>query len=165
MNNLAGAYWIVGQLDKAVPLLEQTLAKSKEKLGPDHPDTLNSMNSLALVYQKNGDFAKAELILRECLTLRQTKQPDAWATFDTQSQLGGSLLGQKNYAEAERLLLAGYEGMKQREAKIPTNAKKYLTEALERLVQLYDAWGKPEQAATWRTKLEQAKTPTKEPTK
>ena len=32
------------------------------------------------------------------------------------------------------------------------------TEALERLVQLYDAWGKPDQAAEWRAKL--AKEPT-----
>jgi len=29
--------------------------------------------------------------------------------------LGGSLLGQKRYAEAEPLLLSGYEGMKQRQ--------------------------------------------------
>jgi hypothetical protein len=32
-----------------------------------------------------------------------------------------------------------------------------LTEALERLVQLYDAWGKPEQARQWRKKLEEEK--------
>ena len=47
--------------------------------------------------------------------------------------LGGALLGQKKYAEAEPLLLAGYEGMKQREAKIPPEGKVRLTEALERL--------------------------------
>ena len=28
-------------------------------------------------------------------------------------------------------------------------------EALERLVQLYDAWGKPEEAAKWRAKMEE----------
>jgi len=37
--------------------------------------------------------------------------------------LGGSLLGQKKYAEAEPLLLSGYEGMKQREVKIPPEVK------------------------------------------
>ena len=31
-----------------------------------------------------------------------------------------------------------------------------LTEALERLVQLYDAWEKPDQAAEWRAKLPDA---------
>jgi hypothetical protein len=120
---------------------------------------------LALAYQKNGAFAQAERILRECLTLRQQKQPDAWTTFGTQSQLGGSLLGQKKYAEAEPLVLAGYEGMKQREATIPAGAKKYLTEALERLVQLYDAWGKPEQAQKWRKELEERKSMIPKPVK
>jgi serine/threonine-protein kinase len=161
MNNLALAYEETGQLDKAVLLYERTLAKRQAQLGPDRPDTLNSMNNLAGAYQKKGDFAKAERILRASLILRQQKQPDAWTTFHTQSQFGGSLVGQKQYAEAEPLLLAGYEGMKQRQATIPAHAKKYLTESLDRLVQLYDAWGKPEQANEWRQKLDQAKPPTK----
>ena len=67
------------------------------------------------------------------------------------------MLGQQKYAEAEPLLLAGYVGMKQREAKIRAQGKVRLTEALERLVQLYDAWGKPEQAEQWRRELEQRK--------
>jgi eukaryotic-like serine/threonine-protein kinase len=61
--------------------------------------------------------------------------------------LGGSLLGQRKYAEAETHLLHGYEGMKQREDKIPASAKFRVTESLKHLVQLYEAWGKPEQAA------------------
>ena len=61
--------------------------------------------------------------------------------------------------------MAGYEGMKARAANIPPEAQVGLTEVLEQLVQLYDAWGKPEQAAAWRQKLEQAKTPRKDETK
>lgn len=76
-----------------------------------------------------------------------------WTTFHTKSLLGGSLAGQKNYAEAEPLLLSGYEGMREREAKIPPEGKPRLTEALERIVQLYDGWGKPDKAAEWRAKL------------
>ena len=33
------------------PLSEETLALMKSKLGPDHPDTLASMNNLAVGYQ------------------------------------------------------------------------------------------------------------------
>lgn len=55
--------------------------------------------------------------------------------------------------------------MRHRAAKIPARSKKYLTEALEQLVQLYDAWGKPEQAKVWRQKLEQAKLAPEHPTK
>ena len=77
--------------------------------------------------------------------------------------LGGALLGQKKYAEAEPLLLAGYEGMKQREAKIPPLGKVRLTEALERLVQFYEALEKKDEAAKWRKELEARKEVRKRP--
>ena len=72
----------------------------------------------------------AEPIPRECLAIRVKKQTDVWITFNTQSLLGSALLGQKKYTDAEPLLLAGYEGMKEREAKIPAQGKIRLTEAL-----------------------------------
>jgi hypothetical protein len=44
--------------------------------------------------------------------------------------------------------------MKQREAKIPADARRLrLTEALQRLVQLYEATDRPAQAAEWKQKL------------
>ncbi|HMO35518.1 MAG TPA: hypothetical protein PKA06_05700, partial [Gemmatales bacterium] len=64
-------------------------------------------------------------------------QPDTWTTFNTHSLLGGALLGQKKYTEAESLLLKGYEGMIQRDKTIPAIAKVRLAEALNRLIQLY----------------------------
>jgi hypothetical protein len=67
--------------------------------------------------------------------------------------LGGALLGQQKYAEAEPLLLQGYEGMKQREATIPTQGKQRLPEAAERLVALYEATGRADEARAWRAKL------------
>jgi tetratricopeptide (TPR) repeat protein len=163
MNNLATAYRDVGLLDKAVPLLEQALAKFKEQLGPEHPNTLTSMNNLAQTYQKKGDFVQAERLLRQCLAFRQQKQPDAWGTFLTQVQFGASLLGQKKYSEGEPLLVQGYEGLKQRQATIPAPNKKCLTESLERLVQLYDAWGKPDEAKKWRAEREKLPKPPEPP--
>jgi hypothetical protein len=53
-------------------------------------------------------------------------------SLSDKSLLGGSLLSQKKYTEAEPLLLAGYEGMKQREQKMYAQDKFLLTEALER---------------------------------
>ena len=44
--------------------------------------------------------------------------------------------------------------MKAREAKIPANAKIRLTEAVQRLIDLYTAWDKPDEAAQWREKLD-----------
>jgi len=41
---------------------------------------------------------------------------------------------------------------------MPPEAKERLTEALERLVQLYDAWGKEAEAAAWRKQLAERET-------
>jgi len=92
-------------------------------------------------------------LARECLLLREIQIPDDWRTFNTRSMLGGSLLGQKKYADAEPLLLSGYEGMKQREDKIPPDGKPRLKEALQRLVQFYEATSQPDKAAEWKQKL------------
>jgi hypothetical protein len=42
---------------------------------------------------------------------------------------------------------------KAREARIPPPAKPRLTEAAERVVKLFEAWGKKDEAARWRAKL------------
>jgi TolA-binding protein len=73
-----------------------------------------------------------------------------WTTFETQSMLGESLLGQKQYADAEPLLLKGYEGMKAREKTIPPQGSTRIPEALDRLVELYTALEKPDEAVRYR---------------
>jgi hypothetical protein len=105
----------------------------------------------ALLQQRK--WSEAESILRECLKIREAKLPDDWSRFNTMSQLGGALLGQARYADAEPLVVRSYEGMKAREAKIPPKAKLRLPEAAELVVRLYDACGRPERAAEWRAKL------------
>ncbi len=67
--------------------------------------------------------ADAEPVLRDCLAIRDKKQPDLWITFNTRSMLGDVLASQKKFADAEPLLLQGYEGMKQREKSIPPEGK------------------------------------------
>jgi hypothetical protein len=62
------------------------------------------------------------------------------------SRLGGALLLAPGRA-AEPLLRQGYERMNQRASRSPPLHPVHRTEALERLVQLSDAWGKPDEAA------------------
>jgi eukaryotic-like serine/threonine-protein kinase len=89
----------------------------------------------------------------ECRAIREKKLPDNWRTFNARSMLGGSLLGQKKYAQAEPLLLSAYEGMKKREMDLPLEGKPRLNEALERLVQLYEVTDRLDQAAEWKRRL------------
>jgi hypothetical protein len=77
----------------------------------------------------------------------------------TQSMLGGALFGQKKYAEAEPLLLKGYEGLRTREKTIPKQGggELRIPEALDRLIELYTAINKPDEAKKWQA--ERAKYP------
>jgi serine/threonine protein kinase/tetratricopeptide (TPR) repeat protein len=153
MNNLAVAYRDAGRLNDALSLFEESLKGCKAKLGPDHPNTLLTLNNLAGAYLAASRWSEAEWTARDCLDHRAKKQPDDWWRFHTMSQLGDALAGQNKYAEAEPLLLRGYEGLKAHAAKIPGRSKKSLTEAAERVMKLYEAWGKPDQAAAWKAKL------------
>ena len=65
------------------------------------------------------------------------------------AERGGSLLGQKKYAEAEPLW-NGYEGMKQWEMLIEPRDAPRLPEALDWLIELYTATNKPDEAKKWR---------------
>jgi hypothetical protein len=102
-------------------------------------------------------WSEAEPILRECLAIREKAQPDHWSTFNAQSMLGGALLGQKKYAEAEPLLVKGYEGMKARERDVLQQGVTRIPEALDRLIELYVTTNKPEEVKKWRA--ERAKYP------
>ena len=78
------------------------------------------MAPLGLNLISQGKSAKAETVLRECLAIHDMAEPDDCRTLNTRaSLLGDSLLGQKEHAEAEPLILAGYEGTRAREANVP----------------------------------------------
>jgi eukaryotic-like serine/threonine-protein kinase len=102
----------------------------------------------------------------------EASEPNHWITFSRKSQLGGAMLGQAQqlkdanqpsaedqFHEAERLLVAGYEGIKSREGQLNNWSRTRLTEAVKRLVSLYAAWDKPDVAAKWRQELEAMQSP------
>ena len=62
-------------------------------------------------------YSEAEQLAREAIALFEKSPGDFvdWQLPYVKSVLGGALLGQKKYAEAEPLLLQGYEGMKRAE--------------------------------------------------
>src|SRR5579883_932431 len=112
IGTLATCYERLQQPAKAEPLLRDLAEFWKHKAGEDsieHSRALASLGRYLLLQQKATD---AEPVLRASLAIRQKKQPDDWATFNSQSLLGGALLDQKKYTDAEPLLLKGYEGMK-----------------------------------------------------
>ncbi len=162
-GQLLDGYLKAGMTVKAAQLLQKQLADARKVLPRDSPQLAGTLAMCSLTLLQLSAYADAEPLLRECLAIRNKTEPDSWTTFNTQSMLGGALLGLKKYEEAEPLLLAGYDGMKQREAKIPPQGKVRLTEAVERLVQLYEATGRKDEAVKWSTIQKEAKEAEKKP--
>ena len=126
----------------------------RDKMGPDSLSYSVELTLLGTNLLEQKKFADAEPVLRDCLRVRQTLHPGAWFAFNAQSMLGAALTGQQKHAEAEPLLLEAYRGLRRTEADIPAEVRdERLRSALERLIQLYDAWGKPAEAAKWCEKL------------
>jgi eukaryotic-like serine/threonine-protein kinase len=156
---LAGILQRQGRLAEAETTSRESLAILRTSLGNEHPVVATGLSQLTSTLLDEGKFIEAEPFARECLAIREAKIPDDYRTFHAQSMLGGSLLGQKKYQEAEPLLLSGYKGLKQRENRIPADGKPRLKEALQRLVQLYEATSCRDEAAQWKKTLDEIATP------
>jgi hypothetical protein len=110
----------------------------------------DALTQLGHCLLRQGQFAEAELQLREALPLREANQPGRSPVFHAQGLLGWALLGQKNHAQAEPQLLQAWAGLAQREADRPSSARqRLLKETAARIAQLYQEWDRPDAAAAW----------------
>jgi len=143
--------------EEPLPVREKSLRELLEhlrtQLPADDPQLDSPLVMLTQILIDEQKFVEAEAAVRESLAFREKNMPDKWFTSNTRSVLGGILAEQKRYGEAESLLITGYDGLKQQENMLPAAGKLCLRNSLERLVQLYDATGRPEKAADWKQKL------------
>jgi tetratricopeptide (TPR) repeat protein len=153
-SNLALLYFRRGQYAQAEALYTKVLHARSRKLGDEHPSTANASALLGQVQLQQGNYSAAETLLRDALNVQERKRPDTWERFNSQSLLGATLMAQEKYGEAEPLLLSGYAGLVQRKSTIPSIYPSAIQQAGERLVQLYEQWGRSEKASDWRNKIQ-----------
>jgi serine/threonine protein kinase/lipopolysaccharide biosynthesis regulator YciM len=161
LGNLARAYQAAGKLDRAEPLFRELLKCRRQKDGPESPAAALALAGLGFNLLKQEKWVAAEAALRDCLAVCISKMPDDALTCQVRSLLGGALLGQKKYAEAEPLLVQGCVGLK-KHAAASREGRTRLVEALDRLVRLCEATGRKGEAQAWAARLEQAKAAEKE---
>ena len=133
-----------------VELSKELIAEVRKTVDAGSPELAGFLAQVGRKLLEAHEYAAAEPYLRECVEIRDKKQPDEWTTFNSRSMLGAALLGQKKYADAEPLLLMGYGGMKRREHAIPASAADRIPAALGKLVELYAATDKPAEAKKFR---------------
>jgi tetratricopeptide (TPR) repeat protein len=166
-NSLVAVYTKAGRGPKAAELIQELLAAARKRLPPGSPQLAGELAFRGNQLLGLKLYSEAEPLLRECLTLRETlaKAPPIdtprssppvrpWQVANAQSLLGGALLGQKKYADAEPLLLSGAEGLKKEAKAIPPEGKNNIADAISRVVELYEATGKGDEATKWRSELE-----------
>ena len=102
----------------------------------------------------------AEPVLRECLEIRREALPEGhWLAANTESILGGCLTALERYAEAEPLLLESYPVIKAARGE----SHQRTLEAGQRVVDLYEAWGQPDEADQYGALLAESGEPQESP--
>ncbi len=104
LDLLARAGWYLNQLSditRSVPLLERVLADRERMLSADHPDTLQSLNSLASAYRSAGRLSEAIPLFEHALTDRDrvlgADHPD---TLTSRRNLAGAYLSAGRLSKA-----------------------------------------------------------------
>jgi tetratricopeptide (TPR) repeat protein len=102
-------------------------------------------------------YTEAQEVLRHLLDIRKLAHGETdWRTARVMSLLGASLSGLGKFDEAEPLLLDAYNQMRDNAETIPEYFRNdYIRGALERIVNLYVAWGKPGRANEYRAMISQ----------
>ncbi|MGH9853116.1 MAG: tetratricopeptide repeat protein [Blastocatellia bacterium] len=147
VNNLASLLRDKGDLAGAEVLYRQSLALRRKLFGETHFETATAIGNLGGVYFDKGQYDEALRLYRQALdTYLKSQSPDHWMVNRTRSHIGGCLTKLKRYREAEEQLLAAYAGLKAARGEQNDLTRR----SVGRLIELYEAWGKPDQAAPYR---------------
>ncbi len=149
INNMAAMLFLKGDYDRAEPFFRESLSIRVEQLGEDHHDVANSKNNLADLLNRLGNYAEAEPLAADAAAAYATLfNPDHWRAAVARSVRGRSLAGLGRFAEAEPLIVDSIDVIA-----AARGGSIYHRMALERAVQFYEGWNKPEQARGYEDQL------------
>lgn len=150
MFNYADFLRRIGRYPEAAEWSRRVIALQGRTLNDEHPAVATAMSVLGRALGRMDSLEAGERWLRESLRLRQAALPAThFLIASSQGILGEHLTLAGRYAQAEPLLLKSERDLvaaRGEDAPI-------IQDARNRLVDLYEAWGKDEAAARWRAKL------------
>ncbi len=132
-----------GKFAKAVPLAKQVLAARERVLGKEHPDTLASVNNLAVLYQAQGRYGEAEPLLKRALkTEERVLGKEHSSTLQSVNNLAALYQAQGRYREAEPLCKRALEARERMLGKEHSST----LQSVNNLAALYQAQGRYREA-------------------
>ncbi len=139
-----------GDLEKGEAYARESLGLYQQSTGADHRYTAAPMTLLARILVAQSRYEDALPWAQKAHEIRQRRLPPKnWERAKTASVLGAALSGLGRFGEAEPLLLNSYPIIVQDRG--PKHRRTY--EALQRIINLYKAWNKPEKTTIYRAKL------------
>jgi len=150
LNNLALLLRDKGDYDQAISLFREVTEIDRRTLGEEHPYVASRMNNLASTLVRKGNYKSAEELYQKAIAIqRKTFAEKSWEIATTKLLLGACYSEAKRFEEAEPLILGALPIIEQNFG--PDHARTQA--AVRRLISLYEAWGKPEKAAEYRSLL------------
>ena len=147
LANLSAALREQGKYDEAAAAMEKAIEVAKP-LGVDHPSQATYTMHLARIEVNRRRAAEGEKLARDALRRReQLYTKGDWRIGAAKSVLAEALTALGRYAEAEPLLLDAHAVLRD----VPGPQGRDAKTTRERLVALYEAWGRPDAAAPYRT--------------
>jgi eukaryotic-like serine/threonine-protein kinase len=150
LNNYADHLVRRQRYAEAVPLAREVLALRGKTLPDTNIMVSSTMTVLARALGPLGQTEEADRLLREALALRRQSLPEGhWAIASVESMIGANLTLMKRYEDAEQALLSSEQRL------VATRGENapIIVDARQRIVDLYIAWNKHEEAERWRARL------------
>ena len=147
LRNQAISFYQQGRYTESLDKVTETLRIYRETFGIHYDNYPTALITKGLSQAKTGQVEEGEGVLREAVKIRTESLPKEhyWVAL-ANSALGECLTIQRRYDEAEPLLVGSYESLKHSQG--PSNPRTRL--ALQRLVELYENWQKPDLAVKYR---------------
>ena len=129
----------------------QLLQDRRQARNPRAGSLAQTLEQLGLCLLAEDRFEEAAKTFAECASFRETIDSDHWLTNRARSYRGTALVGLGRFEEAEPLLVEAARAVEQASASIAANMRdREVNNAFEHVAQMYDAWGRPDDAAAWR---------------
>lgn len=146
LNNLATLYRDEAQFDMtlAEPLFRRALAIREDSLGPEHPETAQTLSDMALLYFYEERYADAEVFAKRALPGQEKfNGPESYEISLTLNRLG---ISERNLGKFEEAEVALKRALAIREKHLSSHHPAIAT-SLENLASLYAMEGKMDKAA------------------
>lgn len=153
ITNLGVAYVRDHQPEKGLHLLSDHWPLVKTELGVRHRLALSTGLELANALLRLKKWEKAEAVLREVYADFQAEMPEHWTTARVEVLLGEAMFGRGLLNDAESLLADGVSRLLEQQMEIhPARRERIVNDAMDQIVQVYEALQRPEEAQRWREK-------------